>query len=1514
MTAEKRWMKGRTSLAGMLALVAGVVACGGDAVVAPEQTHALLEPVRPGVTAVLSGKSTPTATRVRLAEGDEVKTDDSGRAAVHLDTGALVVLDEKSTLKIAADGVTLSAGRAWIDAEGGGGVRVESPGGVVNARDAGIGVAVRGNQTILYVAQGEALYSVGGRRELVRSGQSATLSGDGATVVNARLWDDWTGGLASAGPRESVAEGVGEIWARLPDSLGEARWPLAIRTLDVRVTIRHDLAITEVDQSFFNPASDTVEGLYRVRVPRGALLQRFAVDRDGQLVESVVKEKALARQRYDEQVYQGSTEDPALLEWEAADQYRARIYPIAPGSTRRIVIRYAEWIGSSDARRTYRYPIGRGPRVQELSLEVDLKEAGAKSIRAGLGARKVGDRVVLVQSDFQPRADFWLDLIGVAPAQGSATAYRAEHHPPPMLDAPADPDINDYFLTQIRPQVDGDLEIPNALDLVLLVDLSAGTDATRLELGRSVVESILRNLGPTDRVSVVAADVSMHGIGDRGTRLESPTDETKEAILDALARAPAGGATDLGAALADAAALLERGRAGAVVYIGDAFPTVGELDLPSLRKRLDRLPLPPRLYGVAVGAEAQLDLLDGLVRRGGLALRVESRKDAAEAAMELLQHASRPLLTDVVVELGPGIDRVYPRSAVSVVAGEPLTVVGRIRDNVPGEVTVRGKHAGRAFEQKLKMTTTEIADANDLRLRWAGERLQQLLSEGAGREAIVEVGTRYGLLTPFTSYYVPSKTELGNDGRLRELLDRRRNEEERAGWRTEAPVPPSGWAFGCSYDRAPATSEGEAPGFLAPPPMPPQAVSATGATAPPADLAEPLEEIAQDQDRSAGTEGHMGRREAQAGEHRFAIQGPTGGSGVAQGYGGDGSDEGGRARTRATSQPTPSTIVPSPDPAARPARAPAPSTPGAADFEQPAQQASARNQAVADAPAEPEMARRRIVDGRMSKTAGVLGSLRGDQVADDFGAVGLGVRGAGRGGGGTGEGTIGLGGLDMIGHGRDENERSGEDSWDADNRELDNLIANLPSITIDPGRHAARRCSAGSRQRLADRIALWRERLQSRPGIDGAMGVVRQARGLCELPGWRDRRALLGLLLDAAAADNGPHGMIELFNQFDGSDGIQSFLRREILGRVRTPADLRVVHEGLGERGGVDWTAVEQLLAKATTRAQKVKTARDLLRRWPDDLRLSLRLFGLLEEISELREARRLAAVIRANPYADASARTLVGEFYLRQRDEAAARRTWSEIVEFAPYDPYARRWLGDLYRAAGWFEDAYRQYETLQTLTPDDDGVLLLLASAAAGAGRVDEALRLEARVSRNAEPGFESGNARIATLLSGMRLAGLRMAAAAANDQDALAKVQARSAQSGALRDAGVLRAYLSWAHPDAGTEMWTAPPDGVLNRPEDMGGQFGIEAWNVLDLSAGPVRVEVRHPDAIGMRTVHADLLLVWNEGQPTERVERIDLAFDRTHRVHAFSVDAREHKSIASEWTPPPTAPAAQEVAQ
>jgi Ca-activated chloride channel family protein len=1460
-----------------LGLLLAVSGCGGDARDAV-QTFATAESVRPGVRIgddVLSG-------RRRLVAGDHVKTDETGRASVTLDGGALVILAGRADLAITPDGAKLLAGRVWIDVEDGSSLALETEKGDLTARGAGIGVDASGVRTVVYVAQGEALARAGGSRALVRAGQSAVLSGGAARITNEALWDDWTGGLAVPGPRETGAEGVGEIAARLPGQEGEARWPLAIRNLDVRVRIAGDLAVTEVDQTFFNPASETVEGLYRIRTPEGAILQRFAVDRAGELVESVVKEQALARQQYQEQVYAGSTEDPALLEWEAPDLYRARIYPIEAGASRRIVIRYAQWIGRAGDVRTYRYPIGRGPRMQEMSIAVDLSDAGAKEIRANQGARVTRDEVSLYRSDFAPQADFWVDIVGETRSSSAARGFRAEHVAPLTMEHQPDTDEADYFFTQLFPMPEH-VETPESLDVVLLVDLSAGTDATRLELARQFVEVVLRHLDERDRLSVVAADLGMHSIAGRPTRLEPADDAHKEAILDALAREPAGGATDLGTALADAAALLDPARPGAVVYVGDATPTVGELDLPALLARLGRLPRPPRLYGVAIGSEARLDLLEGLVRGGGLALRVEGRKEAAESALRILSHLSRPVLSDLKVELGSGIDRIYPRGAASVVVGEPFDVVGRVRDEVPDEIVVKGKSAGHAFEQRIRIRTETLDDSGDLRLRWASERLRQLLAEGGGREAIAEVGTRYGLLTPFTSFYVPSATDLANDPALREMLELRRAEEaRRSGAQSLAPYPTGTTAaYGCNAeDRSASGSERVAVDIPAPAPPPVAAV-------PPA----------QDADEANGR------------------MGPTGGAVATTGS--------------SAAQPE--------EPADRSVTMPGAAPPAPAE---PAPVAASRPSAEAE-----EHARR-----PMRRAIG--GGGGGDDPLEDFDGE--------RAGGGSGEGTIGLGNLDTIGRGggggsgsgygsgagrmrtitrgggggsgiavdgsrdlaeeileandtraaRERSESHDVGSWwsaslatAADDE--DRFAAQTTSIVVvttddDDTPHAPQRCSPASRQPLRARTQLWRERLGANPGVDGALSVWRRARGGCEVPGWRDRRALLSLMLSSAG---GATQMVALWHAFDGDPGTQAFLRREILGRVQSAEDLRIVHQGLGEIGGVDWTAVETLLGKAPDLQKKVAVARDLLRRWPDDGRLEVRLFSLFEEAGELREARRLAAAIREDEYADARARTLVGEFYLRQHDEAAAKRAWSEIVEFAPFDPYARRWLGDLYRAAGWYSEAERQYETLAKLTPDDEGVQILLAAAAAGAGKVDEALRLEGRVASGSEPGSAGGNARWALLWSGVRLAAMRKEARDAHDADRLAKLAQRSNRSGVLREAGAFRAVLTWSHPDAGLELWTSFPEAPIARPEDLGSEYGIESWNVERLWPGAMQVEVRQTAEPGLRTVKADLWLIWNEGKQNERIEHRVLDLGKTKRAVAFRIADGSAAEVASPWAPP-----------
>ncbi len=641
-----------------VALVLFLLGCGTDAEL--DRTLATIETVR-GAASI---GDAPAPRVARSAANQAIAIAERGLSRLSLDAGPQLLLDASTELTVVDERtVRLAAGRAYAEAGEGEELFLESPTGTLRASDAALSARIEGGALRAYVIRGEVSYTAGERRGVARAGEELALTAEGGETHARTLWDDWTGGLARPGPNDATGPaGVGVLEARVPDETGQARWPLVIRRLDVRVRIVGDLAVTEVEQVFFNPASETVEGLYRIRVPADAVLSRFAVDRNGQLVDGYVREQQQARQAYEAQVYRGSTLDPALLEWVAPGRYQARIYPIVAGESRRIVVRYAEWLSPIGAAgpRMYRYPMGAGrraPRIQELAIAVDVAEAGAERIRAGMDAAIEEGRVRLRRSDFAPHSDFWLELIGGDRAQ---RAWRAPHEPPPRApDARAvtnEADERDYWYLPLRLPEDlaGD-ERAEGRDVVVVADVSAATDRAHLELGRSVVEAITRHLGEHDRVAIVTSDLTIRPLG-ADAALGDATPDRVEALLDALARAPAGGATDLGEALGAAAALLDPARPGAVVYVGDGAPTVGELSADGLLERIARLPVPPRLYAVAIGGDSNLELLEALTRGGGLAMRVEERSAAADAALSLLAHLSRPVAQGVTVDLGTGIE------------------------------------------------------------------------------------------------------------------------------------------------------------------------------------------------------------------------------------------------------------------------------------------------------------------------------------------------------------------------------------------------------------------------------------------------------------------------------------------------------------------------------------------------------------------------------------------------------------------------------------------------------------------------------------------------------------------------------------------------------------------------------------------------------------------------------------------------------------------------------------------
>ncbi|HVY46164.1 MAG TPA: VWA domain-containing protein, partial [Minicystis sp.] len=499
---------------------------------------------------------------------------------------------------------------------------------VVSGATAAIERAGAGSAKV-YVVTEELTVRAAGAEQTVRAGDTATVAAGKVTVAPERGFDDWTGGMAAPwGANGAPRRAVGELWGRpASDPAGSAGSPLTIRAHDVHAVIDHEVARSEAKTTFFNAGSNTVLGDYRMALPPGAIVTRFATIRGQDVREGHV---ALAARRQSALVASGE-----VLEWAGDGWVRATIPNIASGQSVAVLVEYVEWLEPRprDGGKLvveYRYPMAsseKAPLVGELFARVDAAPSNPISIASGLGARVSGQAVEVHRQDFRPTADLVVD-VEIEPFKAPARLYAA---PPVDRD---DPSGTVVVRTEAPRAAPGE-----GVALSLVVDTSASIEPALFDAEKALVEAVLQGLGKRDRVAVLAADQTARPVGPAGV---GPADAArKKAILDALRDVAPGGATDLGRALeAGADALPADAPAGMVIYVGDGWPTVGDANVDAVLARLARRPNgSPRLGAVAVGPLVNRFALAALVRGSGPLLEIADSNDAARAAIALLTDA-----------------------------------------------------------------------------------------------------------------------------------------------------------------------------------------------------------------------------------------------------------------------------------------------------------------------------------------------------------------------------------------------------------------------------------------------------------------------------------------------------------------------------------------------------------------------------------------------------------------------------------------------------------------------------------------------------------------------------------------------------------------------------------------------------------------------------------------------------------------------------------------------------------
>lgn len=1259
----------------------------------------------------------------RVACEGEVRTDADGRAVIRTDDGVELRLAAESAVQVRDGRAILLRGKAFVSSWG------DEPRAVGVGDDVTVGLADTsleverdGRATRVIAVRGEASFRH--RDQQGQIGQGESLEGaDRLSVRPAGVWDDWTGGAASPrGVAHRGARSVGYAVAHVEP--GEAPSPLAINLWRGAVTVRGDLALTTVEQRFFNGADRAAPVEFSLPLPPDAIVSSFALEQAGRwrearpgMIASASRGGGLAALRADR--------DGVL---------RASLGVIAPGQTLGTRITYAQWLGRDGARRRYAVPVGDPVSPQiigEFSLDVDVSESAAAELRIPQGARLVDGHVRLRRSDWRARADLVVDVIDPTPTAGpSARGWlpaRREHADRHLL----------VDLTLPPPASRG-------TDLAVVLDDSAATDPATLEVARAALDALLRQLGAQDRAALFFGDLGARAADGDAGRLLPIDDARRERILDAVARARPGGASDIGRMLVDAHGALDPRRNGVVLYLGDASPTVGTIDPARLAEEIRRQAPDLRLIALALGRDAHPEVLRPLAGEGGAVARVEDPPEAIARASELVARAMRPCLRDLRVSLGDHVHHVLPAVRDAWVSGDPLRFVGALDEgrDPPKEVRIEAREGSALRRWTVPLRTTRVLENGDLARRWASARIGQLADSGAGRASVAEIAARFGLVTPVSALL------LGAEG-----------SDERAAW----TIADSPWPEDTTVGRLPSLGVGA---------LAPRGVQALG-EAP---------EVPVAVDDGSGWQPHR------ADERR---------------------GDGGAALASALMNA---------EPAARACvarkRALRPGLSGDISVSVTVGADGRLSDAIVSAStlgdAETESCIRRAVEGLTLPAPSLLDASPG-RASCSFAFPGAEAAGA----------------------------------W------------------------AARSCPPSARLPRAMRRVLWRERLAAQGvGASGAILVWRNAMARCELRWWEDRVALMDLVLGVLSD---PTELVRFRDALDDASAMD-WLDGAIARRFGPSRAWAALHRARY----VDWGALLARLADPRATAdQRIALLRAWLAAVPRDMDLRLRLLTALEEAGRTREARALADALRRDRLADARVRGMVGEFLLRTGDRREALRAFTEIAEFAPYDPWARTRLGDLLLTYGEPEQAYRQYQTLALLAPGDPMPAARVGVAALAAGREDEGLRTIRRAAEVA--GADAVGRVVQALLDGEVH---RVAATRGGDPAVRAWVRvARQLRAGRERDV-----LVRWTHPDVGVELLAQrPSDTSASAVGDAPSSLGLRLFTP-DVTLDGTRLVLRGAAGLqGARRAEVVLAILGSEGLVERRI-----TLDRTRRAAAFVV--------------------------
>lgn len=141
--------------------------------------------------------------------------------------------------------------------------------------------------------------------------------------------------------------------------------PLELKGAIITVALEGYFAETVYELEFFNDTDRRQEGEFSMQLPPEATVSTYAIDIAGKMRPAVSVEKERARNAYES--IKRKMVDPGIVEREANNIYKTRIFPLEAGKSKHVRIGFIQAIGKEG---TYTLPLSRKGSIARFELNV----------------------------------------------------------------------------------------------------------------------------------------------------------------------------------------------------------------------------------------------------------------------------------------------------------------------------------------------------------------------------------------------------------------------------------------------------------------------------------------------------------------------------------------------------------------------------------------------------------------------------------------------------------------------------------------------------------------------------------------------------------------------------------------------------------------------------------------------------------------------------------------------------------------------------------------------------------------------------------------------------------------------------------------------------------------------------------------------------------------------------------------------------------------------------------------